>query len=239
MTNSKAHATPANAKSRLRRWATRAVLLVVVGGPLLDLHWVARRFPAHARGRVWEAAGAPDLHAPILVLGAGVYADGEPTQVLEARLRGGLDLFRSGKGTWFLLSGDNRTASYNEPAAMKRWLARQGVPADRIVLDFAGRRTYDSLKRARLVFGVQKAYLVTSDFHLPRALYLAHHLGVDAIGVATSTGEHGLGARVAFWSREILARHKALFDLWFPPDVVLGPQEPTPDTPVVTGGAPR
>jgi vancomycin permeability regulator SanA len=210
----------------------------MVGGLLLDLHWVARRFPAHAQGRIQEPASAVDLHGPILVLGAGVYSDGEPTQVLEARLRGALDLYLSGKGTWFLVSGDNRSASYNEPAAMKRWLVKQGVPTDRIVLDFAGRRTYDSLKRARLVFGVGKAYLVTSDFHLPRALYLAHHLGLDAIGVASSTGAHTLGARASFWAREVMARHKALFDLWFPPDVVLGPQEPTPDHPALPGGAP-
>lgn len=209
----------------------RACLVMGVTGLILDLHWVSQRFPAYSRGRMLSAAEAPALGAPILVLGAGVYSDGEPTQVLKGRLQGGLDLFLAGKGTWFLLTGDNRTSSYNEPAAMKRWLVKQGVPADRIVLDYAGRRTYDSLRRAKLVFGVHKAYLVTSDFHLPRAIYLARHLDLDVLGVPSSTETHSLGTRTLFWGREYFARHKALLDLWFPPDVVLGPREPTPDAP--------
>jgi vancomycin permeability regulator SanA len=197
----------------------------------MDLHWVTRKFPAHAEDRVFSAQKAPSGWGPALVLGAGVYSDGEPTLVLEERLRTALELYKKGKATWFLVSGDNRKANYNEPQAMRRWLQRQGVPADRIVTDFAGRRTYDSLQRASLVFGVQRAYLVTSDFHLPRALYLAHHLGLDAYGVPASTDTHSRGKRLGFWFREYGARHKALFDLWFPPDVRLGPKEPTPDAP--------
>lgn len=209
----------------------RACLALVLAGLILDLHWVFWKFPSFSRGRMVSAGEARSLGAPIVVLGAGVFSDGEPTRVLKGRLEGGLELFQSGKGTWFLLTGDNRTSSYNEPAAMKRWLVKQGVPPDRIVLDYAGRRTYDSLRRAKLVFGVEKAYLVTSDFHLPRAIYLAHHLGLDVLGIPTSTETHSLGRRTLFWGREFLARHKAVLDLWFPPDVVLGPQEPTPDAP--------
>lgn len=202
-----------------------------MGALLMDLHWVTRKFPAYAKDRVFSAGEAPALLGPALVLGAGVYSDGEPTQVLEERLRTALELYKTGKATWVLVSGDNRKANYNEPQAMRRWLQRRGVPADRIVTDFAGLRTYDSLQRASLVFGVRKAYLVTSDFHLPRALYLAHHLGLDAYGVPASTGTHSRGTRLGFWFREYGARHKALLDLWFPPDVRLGPQEPTPDAP--------
>ncbi len=213
------------------RWGKRLGLPLVLAGLLLDLHWALWRFPAYARERTVALEGAPWVGTPVLVLGAGVYADGEPTQVLEARLGAALGLFRAGKASWILVSGDNRSASYNEPQAMRRWLQRQGVPPERIVLDFAGRRTYDSLKRANLIFGVERAYLVTSDFHLPRALYLAHHLGVDAYGVPCSTGEHGWGARLSFWVRELGARHKALLDLWFPPDVMLGHMESTPDLP--------
>jgi vancomycin permeability regulator SanA len=167
----------------------------------------------------------------VLVLGAGVYGDGEPTEVLEGRLRVALELYRSRKASWILVSGDNRTASYNEPQAMRRWLQKQGVPPERIVLDFAGRRTYDSLKRASVIFGLKRAFLVTSDFHLPRVIYLAHHLGVDAYGVPSSTERHSWGRRMVFWVREVGARHKALLDLVFPPDVVLGHQEATPDAP--------
>lgn len=231
MANSDPHPRPTGPGSVLARWIRHGGIILLAGGLLLDLHWVGWKFPSHAAGRVFSVSQVPPLGGPALVLGAGVYSDGEPTRVLEERLRTALGLFRAGKATWILVSGDNRHASYNEPQAMRRWLQRQGVPSDRIVTDFAGRRTYDSLRRASLVFGVRKAYLVTSDFHLPRALYLAHHLGLDAYGVPASTGAQSPGTRIGFWLREYGARHKALLDLWFPPDVRLGPQEATPDAP--------
>ncbi len=187
------------------------------------------RFPRYSRGRTHAAGVAPAFGAPCLILGAGVYSDGEPTTVLEGRLVTALSLWKSGKVTWFLVSGDNRTPQYNEPLAMRRWLLRQGVPADRIVADYGGRRTYSSLKRARAVFGIERIVLVTSDFHLPRALFLADKVGLAAWGVPAATSEHGLGSRLSFWARETVARHLAVLDGWFPPDVVLGPREGTPD----------
>jgi SanA protein len=194
-----------------------------------DLLWVSLRFPAYGRSRILNSAELPTLKAPVLILGAGVLPDREPTQVLQARLQTALDLYRSGKVSWFLVSGDNRTANYNEPQAMRRWLLRQGVPATHIVSDYAGRRTYDSLKRIKMVFGVQKVVVVTSDFHLPRALFIAHRMGIDAWGVPAGTGNSSGTAKVGFWVREYVARHKALLDVWFPPDTLLGPREPTPD----------
>ncbi len=199
-----------------------------------DLTWIHLKFPVAARGRILRPAEAlqPGPAAPVLVLGAGVYSDGEPTAVLEARLRTALGLHQGGRAPWFLVSGDNRSLNYNEPMAMRRWLLKQGVPEDRIVSDFAGRRTYDSFRRARDVFGVRTLYVVTSDFHLPRALYLARKLGLEAWGVPASTGDQPVGARMVFRFREWLARHKAVLDGWFPPDVVLGPRESTPDSPL-------
>lgn len=189
------------------------------------------RFPRYSRARIVPAEAAPVFGAPCLILGAGVFSDGEPTTVLEGRLETALKLWKAGKVTWFLVSGDNRTPQYNEPLAMRRWLLRQGVPAGRIVADFAGRRTYASLKRARTVFGLERAVLVTSDFHMPRALYLADKVGLTAWGVPDATSDHGFLSRLSFWTREAVARHLAVLDGWFPPDVVLGPREPTPDEP--------
>lgn len=174
-------------------------------------------------------ADAPDFNAPVLVLGAGVYSDGEPTAVLEGRLRTALHLYRAGKVSWFLVSGDNRAANYNEPQAMRRWLLKQGVPPDLVISDYAGRRTYDSLKRAKVVFGVQRLVVVTSDFHMARAIYLGSSLGLDIFGVPDSTRDHTLGTRIWFWFREYAARHIALLDTLFPPATRLGPREPTPD----------
>ena len=208
----------------LRLWAVLCLLL------LADQAWVFGLFPRAARDRVFSVASLPPGPAPVLILGAGVLPDREPTQVLQARLDTGLELFRAGKGSWFLVSGDNREHNYNEPQAMRRWLQKRGVPPALVVSDYAGRRTYDSLKRAQAVFGVRRVIIVTSDFHLPRALYLARHLGLDAYGVpAGAPGAIPLGKRLGFLVREVVARHLAAWDTWFPPSTLLGPREPTPD----------
>ena len=195
---------------------------------LLDLSWTLWRFPAAQRGRIRTPDQILPPGAPALVLGAGVYGDGEPTEVLEGRLQTALSLHREGRSPWFLVSGDNRRADYNEPQAMRRWLVKQGIPRTRIVEDYGGRRTYDSLRRAAVVFGIRRCVIVTSDFHLPRALYLAQAAGLDAVGVPSSTQEFKGLKRLTFWTREYIARHRAVLDTWFPPDAVLGPREATP-----------
>ncbi len=209
-----------------RRW--RAVGVSLAALLLLDLSWTLWRFPRGQADRILSPERIPPSGAPILVLGAGVYSDGEPTQVLEGRLETALALHQSGRSPWFLVSGDNRRADYNEPQAMRRWLVKRGIPRTRIVEDFAGRRTYDSLRRAAVVFGIRRCIIVTSDFHLPRALYLARTAGLDAVGVPSSTQDFRGAKRLTFWTREYVARHRALLDAWFPPDPVLGPREATP-----------
>ena len=196
---------------------------------IADLLWIFGRFPMVSHERIFSVASLPVTQVPVLILGAGVLPDREPTQVLQSRLDTGLDLYREGKGGWFLVSGDNRAANYNEPQAMRRWLLKRGVPPGRVISDFAGRRTYDSIKRAQAVFGVTRVIIVTSDFHLPRALFLARHLGLDAYGVPARTGDMPLRQRIGLWLREYAARHVATWDAWFPPATMLGPREPTPD----------
>nr|WP_320133573.1 ElyC/SanA/YdcF family protein [uncultured Holophaga sp.] len=196
---------------------------------LLDLLWMGLWFPLAARDRTLLPAELPLPPAPVLVLGAGVRPGKEPSPVLEERLKTALYLFQSGRAPWILVSGDNRSVYYNEPQAMRRWLIRQGVPPTHIVSDFAGRRTYDSLKRADRVFGVHRLTIVTSGFHVPRALYLASSMGLDARAVAASSREVPLRTQIGFWIREWAARHVALWDRWFPPTPMLGPREPTPE----------
>jgi len=203
-------------------WAASAALLAVI----IDLLWFCARFPAGQK--IYGPDSLPETNLPALVLGAGVRSSGEPTQVLEGRLQTALDLYKEKKIAWILVSGDNRTQYYNEPQAMRRWLAKHGVPQDKIVSDYAGRRTFDSLKRTRMVFGQEKIVLVTSDFHIARALYLAKNLGLEAYGVTCKTGQIGLMANASFWLREFFARHKAVLDVWFPPSAKLGPTEDTP-----------
>lgn len=205
-------------------WAL-VLILVLLG----DLLWTLGRFPLLHRAQTFRADQLPVVGGPVLVLGAGVYGDGAPTAVLEGRLRTALDLYRTGKVRWFLVSGDNRHNSYNEPQAMRRWLVKQGVPPTHIVSDYAGLRTWDSLRRAQAVFGQHQLVIVTSDFHLPRALYLAGHMGLTAWGVPSRTDDRPWAYRLRYWTREYVARHLALLDVWFPPDARLGPREPTPD----------
>jgi vancomycin permeability regulator SanA len=213
-----------------RCWQRRWLMVLVPGLVLLgDLLWTLGRFPTLHRLQIYSADRLPPVGGAVLVLGAGVYGDGEPTSILEGRLRTALELYRSGKVGWFLVSGDNRHSTYNEPQAMRRWLIRQGVPLTDIVSDYAGLRTWDSLKRAQAVFGLRQVVIVTSDFHLPRALYLADHLGLVAWGVPSRTDDRRWPSRLRFWAREYIARNLALWDVWFPPDTRLGPREPTPD----------
>jgi len=203
--------------------AALAVLL------LLDLLWIGLWFPWAARGRVFLPADLPCPNAPVLVLGAGVLPDKEPSQILLERLKTALYLFQSGRTPWILVSGDNRSVYYNEPQAMRRWLLKQGVPPTHVISDYAGRRTYDSLRRAQRVFGIRRLTVVTSDFHLPRALYLSQAMGLEAQGVAAKSRQLPWHSRASLWFREYGARHIALWDSWFPPTPVLGPREPTPE----------
>ncbi len=118
-----------------------------------------------------------------LVLGSSVKSR-KPNIVLKERLDMAAALYAAGKVKKLILSGDNRTVDYNEPQAMKVYLVSIGVPENDLILDHAGRRTYDSCYRARYIFNLDSVIIVTQAFHLPRALYLCNTLGIDAIGIA-------------------------------------------------------
>lgn len=163
----------------------------------------------------------------ILVLGCGVYADGSPTPMLYDRLARGVELYEAGWAGVLLMSGDNRSVYYNELATMYQVARDLGVPGEDIALDYAGLSTYDSLYRAREIFGVESLVIVTQDYHLSRALYLAGALGLEAWGVAAE-GEDRPGQ---FYRdlREILARDKDfLWAIFQPEAAILGDPEPLP-----------
>ena len=126
-----------------------------------------------------------------------------------------------------MFSGDNRFVDYNEPEAMRQLALSLGVPADAIVRDYAGRRTYDTCYRAKAIFGVDKAILVTQAFHMPRAIYLCNRLGVDSIGVESDLRVYRKSS-VLYWDmRELLATAAAIWDVNIAhPIPVLGKQEP-------------
>ena len=151
-----------------------AAVLTMAAGDL----WVR----AEARGHVYTVAAVPA--APVaLVLGAQVYPDGNPSPFLAARLEIARRLLAAGKVRAILVSGDHMDWVYNEPGAMFQWLVDRGVPSQRIVLDHAGFDTYDSCARARAVFGVSEAIVVTQSYHIDRAVALCRTQGIDATGV--------------------------------------------------------
>ena len=162
-----------------------------------------------------------------IVFGAGLWRDGSPTPVLRDRVMTAAKLFFEGKVDKLLMSGDNRFDDYNEPAAMRDYAMRLGVPEAAIVLDYAGRRTYDTCYRARDIFGLDSAILVTQGFHLPRALYTCNALGVEASGVAADMRTYRR-LSMAYWhTRETIATIRAILDVHvLQPLPVLGNPEP-------------
>ena len=122
-----------------------------------------------------------------MVLGAQVYPDGTPSPFLAARLDLAKQLFDAGKVQVLLVSGDNMAPEYNEPDAMRAYLIDAGVPAEKVIADYAGFDTYDSCVRAKRIFGVSKLIMVSQSYHLPRAVATCRTLGVDAAGVGDDT----------------------------------------------------
>jgi vancomycin permeability regulator SanA len=198
--------------------ATALAVLAMAAGSL----WVR----GAASGHVYVESTVPA--APVaLVLGAQVYPDGTPSAYLAARLDLAKRLLDAGKVRAILLSGDHSRWEYDEPGAMRAYLIARGVPARQIVLDYAGFDTYDSCARARRVFGVHRAIVVTQQFHVDRAVALCRSLGVAATGV----GDDSVRWMTDIWRRNVvrerLAVVKALADVASHRDpVFLGRHEP-------------
>jgi SanA protein len=161
-----------------------------------------------------------------IVFGAGLTRSGEATPILKDRVDTGARLYFSGKAEKLLMSGDNRFVEYNEPEAMRQYALSLGVPDQDIVLDYAGRRTYDSCYRAKEIFGVKEAILVTQKFHLARALFLCNALGLDGVGVEANNHVY-LKRSLLYWNlRELPATLTAFADVLTRPQPVLGDPEP-------------
>ncbi len=176
----------------------------------------------------YETTQQVPLEPVAIVFGAGVWADGTPTPMLADRISAAAELYRLGRVQKLLMTGDNSTTYYDEVTAMKRYAIDLGVPDAAITLDYAGFSTYESCYRARDIFGIKKAVLVTQRFHLPRAVYTCRQLGVDAVGLATPDWEIYGHKRIYYYTlREMLASVKALLEVHVlrPLPTFLGPFE--------------
>lgn len=169
--------------ARLSRWHAFVGGLLVLAMPLGAVVGLRSYSAWAARDRIYTLQTVPERPVAI-IFGAWVTTSGHPSAMLADRVKMGAALYHAGKVQYLLLTGDNHVDSYNEPEAMRRYALSLGVPDDALVLDYAGFRTYDSCYRARDVFKVSEAILVTQAFHLDRALLTCKGLGIDAVGVS-------------------------------------------------------
>jgi vancomycin permeability regulator SanA len=201
-----------------------ATAIAIIAGSFCSL-WVR----AEAFGHVYDESSVPP--APVaIVLGAQVYADNEPSPFLAARLDIAKRLLDEGKVKAILVSGDHSRWNYDEPGSMQVYLVARGVPAAQVVLDYAGFDTYDSCARAKRVFGVRKAIVVTQSYHIDRAVTLCRGQGIDASGVGDDSVRVYTGPWAHSYVREQGAIVKAAVDTMSGRDpVFLGRHEPGVD----------
>ncbi|HOQ52620.1 MAG TPA: ElyC/SanA/YdcF family protein [Micropruina sp.] len=217
--------------ARRRGWVVGRVLLrLAVVGALLGTAVVvgpAWYVKAVSDDRMLSVDDVP-AQPVALVLGAEVYADGQPSRYLRARLDVAYQLFTAGKVKVILVSGDG-TEHYNETDGMREYLIERGIPAKKVVGDYHGYDTYDSCVRARQIFGVSKAIVVSQTFHLPRALAICRAIGIEAWGV----GDETVKTNSELWAygamRELGANLKMVWDVLSQRQPTLGPRDRSVD----------
>lgn len=206
-----------------RQWFLRGLLLILSLALLgtAALFGISQYMKARAAPYMISAADVAALQPvdSILVLGCGL-RDGRPSPMLQDRLDQGLSLYWAGVSGRVLMSGDHGQADYDEVNVMKAYAIEAGVPSDRIFMDHAGFSTYESMYRARDVFLAQRVVIVTQDYHLHRAVYVARALGLEAYGVAAESYDYA--GQTYRNLREVLARSKDFLYTIVQPQPLLG-----------------
>lgn len=160
----------------------------------------------------------------ILVLGAGIWGD-KPSPMLQDRLDTAIKLYKDGVSNKIIMTGDHGTKEYDEVNIMKDYAINQGIPSEDIFMDHAGFSTYESIYRARDIFKVKKMVIVTQEYHLYRALYIANSLGVKSYGVNSDPRKYA--GQMYREAREILARNKDfIYGIVKPKPTYLGKEIP-------------
>ncbi|WP_159775823.1 SanA/YdcF family protein [Streptomyces sp. HM190] len=204
------------------RTGRRRAVQVLMGLCVLALLPSTWMFTA-ADGRLRTTDDVPRTDVA-MVFGAGLW-QGEPSPYLARRLDAAAELYRSGRIEVVLVTGDNSREEYDEPDAMRAYLTDHGVPDRHIVSDYAGFDTWDSCVRARKIFGVDHAVLISQGFHIRRAVALCQEAGVTSYGVGVQDRHDETWYYGA--TRELFAAGKASLDALFEPDPrFLGPEEP-------------
>lgn len=186
---------------KITLWCVGLVILSVIATNLY--------IQAVTKSYIYETVSESPVAQTALVLGAAVSVDGSLSSIFKDRVDLAVNLYVAGKVSKILVSGDNSTVEYNEVNPVRLYLIDKGVPDEDIFLDHAGFDTYSSMYRARDIFSVSSLLIVTQSFHLPRSVFIARHLGIDAYGVNADIG-HMLFRN---YLREILANEKAVLNL--------------------------
>ncbi|VGO14585.1 hypothetical protein PDESU_03148 [Pontiella desulfatans] len=181
------------------------ILLFVLAG-LASIPLAERWITLDSNARIHTDPGSIPKRKVGLLLGCA------PNIYFHYRVKAAVDLFKAGRIDFILVSGDNHTATYDEASAMKNALTRRGVPGERVVCDFAGFSTIDSIVRAKEVFGQQQLTVISQEFHVRRALFIAKRKRIDAVGYCAQDVDFSIGGPTQF--REALARVKTILDLY-------------------------
>ncbi len=183
-------------------------LVLLIAGTMTVSKWA----DAHSEDSIYTASDIPNAKVG-LVLGCSRYlSDGRENLFFQYRIAKAVELYQSGKVDYLLVSGDNSRVDYDEPTEMMEALAEHGVPGERVVRDYAGFSTLDSIVRAKEVFGQEKLIVVSQEFHVRRAICIGKSRGVEVLGVVARdvSGHDGTTTRI----REYLARVKMVLDLY-------------------------
>lgn len=218
--------TPRTKKTKKQKLGIAFLILVLIGVVCAVLALIVNAsVKKYGKTRIVtpeEASEIGDFDC-ILVLGCGVHDDGSPTDMLSDRIRRGVELYSSGASPKILMSGDHGRKDYDEVNTMKNIAIADGVPSEDVFMDHAGFSTYESVYRAKEIFGAKKILVVSQKYHLYRALRIAKALGVEAYGVGSDY--HTYVGQSVRECREIAARCKDfLYCVFKPEPTYLGDQ---------------
>lgn len=196
-----------------KRHRIKLLMITLIGLSLCSSPvWWQLGVEAYYSRFIYTPADLPPARVAV-VFGARVFPDGRLSAMLQDRVETAVQLYHAGKVDKLLMSGDNRFVDYDEPGRMMAYAIERGVPAADIQPDYAGRRTYDTCYRAKAIFQVETAVLVTQDFHLPRALFTCRNLGLPVVGVAADLRPYHQGSITWSTTRELPATLLALVDV--------------------------
>ncbi len=197
----------------------RVVIVLVILGLVAGLTVLG--INAYVKGSVSDKILSEDEDFPddmdcIIVLGCKVKEDGSPSDMLKDRMKRAIELYENGVAPKILMSGDHGQTNYNEVMTMKQYAIDKGVPSEDIFMDHAGFSTYETMYRAKEVFGVEKAVIVTQEYHMYRSVYIANALGIDAYGCPSA--RYNYSGQTSRDIREVVARCKDFVTTIFKPE---------------------